>query len=322
MKLIEAWRNNRLHEIEESSIIRVIATIESACNLSCEHCYWPHDIAREQSPDWSRSISYIKSKRLPVFFAGRILNQRGATFLREMINNDATDYLGIVDNGLTITNYPEFFKHWKSVNISIDGWREGHDRQRNSEGLFDKAWKTVMDLKESGLDPVISSAISPLTMHDWEKFEELLSLNDVPMSSTIVWNLPEAIKRNHAVFGSDEKIREAFTMLVCGIPKLINIYSIDYIRILADLLGKYTWCFDEECGDCIKTTLSSGTVIIYRPVSLVSVAELSLHWDGELYTPPTYGQKVLHDQVGQVFRESVRKLNEEEISVWSGITSL
>ena len=322
MKLIEQWRNGTLADTQRLKTLRVFATTEPKCNLACEHCYWPHDLERANAQDWSSPVSYLKSLGVPLFFVGRILNERGAEFLRMVIKERATSYMGIVDNGLTILNYPEFLSHWQSINISIDGWREHHDTQRNRKGLFDMAWKTALTLKEQELEPIISSAISPITMNEWEKFEELLMHHDIPMSSTPVWNLPETAKRGRAVFPSDERLRQSFMKLVNGMSKLINIYSAEYVTILKDILAQYEWIIDEEDGDCLKTVLPSRTIIIYRPVSLVSMAELALHWDGVFYSPPTYGPECPKDDVDEKFFSKLRKQNEKELAVWSEITPL
>lgn len=321
MTLIERWSHGNLVK-GHLETIRVLVTTEARCNLACQHCYWSHNIIPNNNNDWRRQVAQIKKMDTPVFFVGRILNKRGATFLRELLAQQATEWLGVVDNGLTILDYPEFFAHWKSVNISIDGWRDQHDLQRGCGGLFEKAWNSVMELRENGVDPIISSALSPITTGNWEKFEEHLVKYNVPMSSTLVWDLPEPSKRGRAVFSSDTFLREAFLKLVNGMPKLINIYSIEQVRVLKDILAQYRWSMDDEGGDCLKAVLPSGTIIVYRPISLVSVAEVSLHWDGVFYTPPTYGLEKPIELVDGPFFRRINQLNFEELLVWSEITHL
>lgn len=322
MKLINQWLSGTLADTKRLQTIRVIATTEPKCNLTCEHCYWPHDLVRVGEQDWTKQIAFLKEFNVPLFFAGRILNERGAKFLRNVFREEASPYVGIIDNGLTILDYPEFFPRYSSVNISIDGWKEEHDKQRNRAGLFDLAWGTVLAMKDQGIDPIISAAISPITMGNWERFEEVLMEHNVSLSSTPVWNLPETMKRGTAVFSSRELLREAFLKLIQGMPKLVNLYSLDYVEILKDILADYDWSVDEEVGDCLKATLPSRTILVYRPVSLVSVCELSLHWDGIYYVPPTYGKEWAKDDVDELFFERVRAQNEKELSVWSEITTL
>jgi hypothetical protein len=311
MKPIQKWLKNELRSLEP---IRVIATTEARCNLACEHCYWAHDLHEPSVEDWLPAARHIAMLGTPVFFAGRILTPNGASFLRNLLENGVKE-IGIVDNGYTILNYPEFLPHYTSVNISIDGWCEDHDRQRGKVGAFDTAWQTVLNLKSRGLDPVISSALSPITLPNWEKFEDLLAEMDVPMSSTLVWNLPETAKRGKTTIVESEMCK-SFEKLISGIPKLINIYAPQHVRTLWPILSSFTWELDVDEGDCLTTTLPSGTVLVYRPPSLVSVCEQSLQWDGIFYTPFMFGLCRPVQQVDQTYLDWVRRNNATEVEMW------
>jgi hypothetical protein len=315
---IDAWVDNTLAANGRLENRRVIATVESVCNLRCEHCYWSHNIGKARKINWDEPVKTLKSLSVPLFFAGRILNETSARFLRTVIEQNATPELGIVDNGLTILDYPEFFPRYSSINISIDGWKQDHDKQRGRSGLFDIALETLLELHRLGLDPVVSSAISPITVGNWQKFEEILTEHNIPMSATLVWDLPETAKRGTAVFASESKIREAFELLVTGMPKLINLYSLDHVRILSEQLAQFSWK-QGEGGDCLTTTLHNGTIILYRPVSVVSVVELDLEWDGVFYTPPTYGLKHNSNAVPQGFFAKVQEQRNAEFELWSHI---
>jgi len=322
MKLIEHWLDNSLSSVETLHPIRVIATTEPKCNLACEHCYWPHDLVRAELCDWQDAITYLKPLHIPLFFAGRILNEKGARFLRPLIEQQACSELGIVDNGTTIMDYPEFFPYYRTVNISIDGWRDEHDRQRRKKGSFDTAWNTVLKLKDLGLNPIIASAISPLTINKWPLFEELLMEHNVSMSSTPVMPFPETERRKVSMFDSKSELRRAFEILLDGMPKLVNLYDISYVDLIKDILKSSEWSVDRESGDCIKAVLPTRTIIVYRPVSLLSIAELSLQWDGKFYTSSTYG---FHTDIGEINRahfDRVAQMNKKELEVWSQITPL
>ncbi|MEK7646201.1 MAG: hypothetical protein AAB381_00705 [Patescibacteria group bacterium] len=314
MKPIEKWLNQSLTKIEP---MRIIATTEARCNLACEHCYWAHDMSSAPISDWRPAARKIANLGVPVFFAGRILTPNGAFFLKHCISEGIKE-IGIVDNGYTILTEPNLLPHYTSINISIDGWREKHDQQRGKVGAFDKAWSTVMELKKQGYDPIISSALSPITLNEWERFENLLAENDVPVSSTLVWALPNTAKRGTAVF-AEKEMCVAFEKLMGGIPKLINIYSFEHAQTLWPILSQLHWNLDTEFGDCLTATLSSGVTIVYRPASLVSVFELSLQWDGVFYTPFTYGKGVPEDEVDTSYLEWARKTNTTELELWSSI---
>lgn len=299
--------------------IRVIATTEAKCNLACSHCYWSHEMQFKTISNWDPIVSELGSLKVPLFFAGRVLTQNGAEFLRLCIERKACSELGIVDNGFTILKFPELLPSYTTINISIDGWREEHDTQRGRVGAFDTAWNAVLELKRQGFDPVVSSALSPLTTNKWERFESLLAENDVPISSTLVWALPNPKDRDRAVFHGEKEMHLAFEKLLQGIPKLINIYSFEQVQILWPLLKELAWKMDMEVGDCLSAGLPNGTTIIYRPTSLTSVAEQSLEWDGIFYTPFTYGMKTPITMADDSYFRWVAKVNAQELELWSQI---
>lgn len=316
MKPIECWKNQQLGKFMP---IRVIATTEARCNLACSHCYWSHEMQFKPISNWEPTVALLGSLKLPLFFAGRILTENGAEFLRLCIERKACSELGIVDNGFTILNFPKLIPSYTTINISIDGWRDEHDMQRGRVGAFDTAWNSVLELKRQGFDPVISSALSPLTINTWERFEALLMENDVPVSSTLVWALPNPKERAKAVFHGEQEMLIAFKKLLNGIPKLINIYSFEQIQILWPLLKELTWRMDTEVGDCLSAVMPNGTIVIYRPTSLTSVSEWSLEWDGVFYTPFTYGIKTPITMADDSYFKWVARVNTRELELWSQI---
>lgn len=310
--LIRNWLNANLNEMEP---VRIVATIEAQCNLKCLHCYWSHDMGFKSRSNWDEQIQKIKQMGLPLLYAGRMLTKAGPNFLRECVSQGVG--FSIIDNGYTILNEPSFLPLYTGINISIDGWRDAHDKQRAKTGAFDRAWATILELKRQGFDPTVAAAYSPLSFEGWEKFEDLLATHDVPISSTLVWSLPETAKRS-AGFMSDLLVVKAFEKLMGGIPKLINLYAPEHIKLLWPILKEFSWKEDHVDGDCLVTTLDNGTTILYRPPSVVSVGEVVLHWDGEFYTPPTYGEKVPLKDVGPQYFHRIHKLNQEELLLWKG----
>jgi sulfatase maturation enzyme AslB (radical SAM superfamily) len=313
--LIERWKQRQLNTLEP---IRIIATTEARCNLACEHCYWSHEMSDRPLDNWEPVVNQLAQFRVPLFFAGRILTENGVRFLRLCEAKDASSEIGIVDNGFTILKFPDLLPTYTSISISIDGWREEHDQQRGKEGAFGVAWSAIQELQRQGFDPVVSSAISPLTFRQWERFEQLLAEHDVPMSSTLVWALPHPQKRGNAVFRDDTDMLAAFEKLLNGIPKLINLYSLGHIQSLWPLLRTFRWKSDVEVGDCLVAEVS-GKVIVYRPASVTSVAEQSLEWDGIFYTPFTNGVKRPVHMVDESYMRWVKELNAHELEVWAEV---
>ncbi len=312
--LIELWQQGKLTALQT---IRVIATLEAQCNLACAHCYWSHDIEGGPVADWGRALEKLVHMRVPIFFAGRILTPRAARFLHEYRRQFPAGEINIVDNGSTILTQPELIQHYETINISIDGWREDHDVQRGKVGSFDTAWNAILELKRQGKDPIISAAISPLTTGRWKRLEQHAAEHDVPISSTLVWDLPETARRGTAVFESDTELCRAFEMLILGVPKLVNVYSLKQVELLWPILSSLTWKKDAQVGDCLVAELGNGTQVVYRPASLSMVAEQSLEWTGHFYTPFTYGFKMRVDALDHDYFERVRTMNATERARWS-----
>jgi hypothetical protein len=265
--------------------------------------------------DWSEAVVRIKQIGKPLLYAGRLLTKAGTAFLRECVAQKVE--FSIIDNGYTILNVPNFLSLYTDINISVDGWRDAHDMQRGKIGSFDKAWETILELKRQGFDPTVASAFSPLSFEGWEKFEDLLAMHDVPLSSTLVWSLPETAKRT-ANLKDDRMVLKAFEKLMGGIPKLINLYAPEHVKVLSPILKELRWQVDQTDGDCLVANLENGTSILYRPPSVVAVGEIVLHWDGRFYTPPTYGAKVPLDGVNPSYFERIQSLNQEELVLWKG----
>ena len=187
MSLIEKWYTKGFDYIEPQI---VIANITPRCNLKCSHCYWSHNIKESSIDDWSKSVKEIKKLNCYVVYAGRILSQNGAKFVN-LFHKETSQKLGIIDNGWTILNHPDILPLFDQISISIDGQKKDHDRLRNKNGAWDYSMKTLRKLKSKDYDPVVSSVITPFNLKNWYIFEEILEMEDIPMSSTFVWDLPQ-----------------------------------------------------------------------------------------------------------------------------------
>lgn len=313
---IEYWYEGSLPPLKP---VRVVATIEAQCNLACLHCYWAHDMGFKSISDWTPAIKKLREFNVPLLYAGRLLTKAGSNFLRECRETLSGLEIGIIDNGYTILDYPEFLADYAYINISIDGDTKAHDTQRNKSGSSQRAWDAIFELKKQGFDPIITSAFSPFSFDGWERFEEKAAEHNVPISSTLVWDVAETAKRGTAIFTDTRLLKEAFAQLTRGVPKIINIYSQSHIHVLSDMLTEYEWAMDTDAGDSFTATLPTGTVIVYRPATLIGVAEAGLRWDGKFYTSSSYLENV---EYGLVTPEWCDKLSEHmkaESSLWKYI---
>ncbi|MCA9356678.1 radical SAM protein [Candidatus Nomurabacteria bacterium] len=263
---------------EVSDPALVIVSIESACNLECLHCYWEHGLTKSPERDWSKQLNAIARWGSDLLFAGRILSPQGAKLIRDFYNLTGKK-IGIIDNGYTILDprYRDLLDIYDEVNVSIDGVAADHDRQRGKVGSSRDAWRAIHVLKEAGLDPIVSSCVSPINIDRWSEFEAELYQYDVPLSCTPVLGIGGNIGRM-PVFSSKELIK-AFEFLLAGVPKLINLLDPKHMQVLLPLLKEFEWQIEDDG----YTAVVNSVLVKYRPYSLSTIRELNLQWDGEFY---------------------------------------
>lgn len=320
--LIDRWLENKL----DGSItpLRVVATIVAVCNLSCRHCFWHHDLEEKPVEDWSRQSNLIAHWQASVGYAGRMLTPKGLAFIQSCLAA-GVQKVGIVDHGYTIFNAPlDLLRRLDYINISIDGIKADHDIQRNKEGAFAKAWEAVLRLKEEGFDPIISSCLSPINLGRWADFESLLADYDVPLSVAMISSADAVTERHTALFADEISCRQAFEALIYGVPKVVNLYDLAHVRLLAPILKDLPWQPDRIEGDGLVAELDSGTQVIYRPQSLLWSGELNLRWDGRFYLPTLDGRRGIEAEPGLVpegHSRAIKNLLEAEMRAWSCILS-
>ncbi len=335
-KHLQLWLQGRLSEARTITPVRIVATADASCNLQCEHCYWEHDIPNSpHQVDWLPAIERINQfhaeakaheATLQVPYAGRILSKRGIRFLKALVEHgqikraDENDgiILAIIDNGYTVFNCPEFLTLCQYINISVDGWRAGHDRQRRKQGSFDVAWGAILRLKEMGHDPISASAVGPLTWPDWDKFENLLVEHDVRSSVTFVWDMAATKKRDVSSIHGDAELIKIFETLTRGVPKLINLYDLDHVRVLMPFLKELKWEADNYSGDGLVAECN-GSKIMYRPCAPAFFREIEVLWDGSFKTIESCGRAQI-DSVTDEHFQKVYSIAREERDVWKDVS--
>ncbi|USN92505.1 MAG: radical SAM protein [Candidatus Nomurabacteria bacterium] len=311
MKAIEKWMNGELYSLHP---VRVDAVPVAECNLKCEHCFWPHGVGSpKDGNDWTAQADQVAKWGVPVVYAGRTLTPRGERFIEECFARDIP--LGIIDNGYTIMRREDFLSRYGHISISLDGSPEAHDRQRRKVGSFDKAWDTILRLKALGFDPIVSTAFSPWSFDGWSDFEARLRDYDVPMSVALVVNFPETVKRGQVNFTDERTVREGFDVLLSGIPKLINLYDSEFVRILRGSLSEFSWA-PSDTGDSLEAETPNGSRIVYYPDSVIATSNVVLRWDGQFYAP--WGKEYLKlSDFSEVYEEQVNALNRRELELWT-----
>ena len=325
---LNLWLEGRMPNSTAISPIRVVATPDASCNLACEHCYWKHDIPNGPADiDWSPAVKRIhqfnesalqNGSSLQVVYAGRVLSKRGARFLDALAQSPIDFTLGIIDNGYTVFNRLDFLPKYQYINISVDGWRTGHDRQRKKEGSFDVAWGAILKLKSMGYDPISASALGPLTWPGWEKFESMLAEHDVRSSTTFVWDMEATAARKVASITSDTELIRIFETLVNGVPKLINLYDLNHVKTLMPFLRQLSWSADQYSGDGIVAECN-GSKILYRPSAPAFFREIEVLWDGSFQTVESCGRASI-DSITESHLQHIFSLALREREAWKDVS--
>lgn len=314
MSLISEWEKGRIETIPANPYL-VVVTLSPKCNLKCLHCYWSHNLAGKVAKQWGMVIEKIAASEAFVVYAGRVITKEGARFIAQYCEFTGRQ-IGIIDNGYTILKFPELLKYYCDINISIDGIKEDNDIQRQKVGAFNKAWTTVLELKRLGHSPVVASALSNISIRRWLDFEALLADNEIPVCTTPVWGLSETCKRNTGILFSEKELQHCFELLCGGISKLINLYDIAHVRVLAPLLKELCWHREETY---LKAILPNETKVIYRPLSIVHLTEVDLLWDGSFAKIDEKGDLRPLTSNNEEKLAKANSLLLEEREVWSSI---
>ena len=272
---MELLENGQYTNVSKPKYVAV--TLESDCNLFCKHCYWTHN--KENAPqvlDWLPQIQQLVDWDTEVAYAGRTLTKRGVQFI-ERYHKASGKQVGIVDNGYTILNHPRIMPLYEYVNISVDGIARDHDVQRGKKGACEVAWKAIFALKQAGLDPIISTCVSPINIGNWDAFEEQVCESDTRMSCTPVLGV-KGNKGRMPLF-SEIELRIAFKKLLSGCGKLIKLADPAHVRALLPILREFTWKVDEVSYE----TEVDGVLLSYQPLSLDTLTGRNLSWNGKFY---------------------------------------
>lgn len=150
MRLEDIYRNNQPY------IAEII--MNSYCPNSCLHCIYPPDYHEHNRnltlENWKKAfISIYENLKIKRFiFDGRSLNKDCLHAIRFLRKSFGDVQIGLITDGISISPFVEDLKEhppdW--LDVSLDGLKEDHDKQRNHPGAFDQSMDILMDLKASG----------------------------------------------------------------------------------------------------------------------------------------------------------------------------
>lgn len=189
----------RLHRLKKRNVpVSLIFFVTNRCNAACTHCFFWKELSREKD-----ELSIVQIGKLVETLQGlqQVLLTGGEPFLREEIVEISALFHSIGVRSVTIpTNgmlteritdcVSQIFRSTSldelKINVSLDGTREVHDSIRNVPGCFDRAYETIVRLKDlrqthRNLRVSVSCVLSQENISNLEEFIRVAGTLQVPL---------------------------------------------------------------------------------------------------------------------------------------------
>lgn len=209
---------------DRDAIEILILYVTNHCNMKCDHCFFADnlndgtsDISPERVERLFKTVPRIREE-IAITGGEPILHRKLPEIVRLIHDSPASRDIQINTNGWYIDrtiNYATEMKKWNrkriSIQISLDGLEETHDRIRGLPGSFQRAMETAEKLRamasyaEPGFfTPVFLMVINsrnyrevrPLAEFLHKQFGLCLAVELVRGTRFSVWNVPEGILEN------------------------------------------------------------------------------------------------------------------------------
>jgi MoaA/NifB/PqqE/SkfB family radical SAM enzyme len=189
----------RLHRLKKRNVpVTLIFFVTNRCNAACTHCFFWKELSREKD-----ELSIVQIEKLLETLQGlqQVLLTGGEPFLREEIVEISTLFHSIGVRSVTIpTNgilteritdcVSQILRSTSldklKINVSLDGTHEVHDSIRNVPGCFDRAFETIIHLKNlrqshRNLHVSVSCVLSRENITNQEKFIRVAGALQIPV---------------------------------------------------------------------------------------------------------------------------------------------
>ncbi len=157
--------------------LRYFFELTYRCNLNCPYCYVGSERNKDElsTEEWSRIISQIPFYSFVTLVGGEPLIRKDFIQILEKTAQKTFGKLNVVTNGILINDeIIDAFIRTKMMllSVSLDGYAENHDKNRNKEGIFDKIISNLENLnsKKGSKKPMVD--IKTIVLED--------NLDDLP----------------------------------------------------------------------------------------------------------------------------------------------
>lgn len=122
------------------------------CNLQCPYCYVGQDRNKQELTleEWKQVIKQIPFYGIVTLVGGEPLIRKDFIDIFAYVSKKVLGKTHVVTNGILINNeiIKAFIKYkLLLLSVSLDGYGDNHDKNRNKDGIFDKIISNLENLK-------------------------------------------------------------------------------------------------------------------------------------------------------------------------------
>lgn len=284
--------------------------VERTCNLHCWHCYRQAEaatrsVAEDRLPPVVRSVvdqlptvEQDPFGRTPQFsHNGYILQPWQVPMLQGVRRRRPDVGINVVDNGSFLSLVPELGDKLRvdDMNISLDGMRDAHNRQRNNERAFDVA---LDGLRRAPAVADHVSSIMTLTTINYldvehvgtlllgEGLADFMVANFMSPTQPWHWQIETGTEEVSCAWHQCRRLAERYNhdrLRFC-----VAVYRAEDLRKIADVVGpsEFRRAVEEMYVNPLRLVFNiQGVRVHYKPLSTEPTEGVLLDVDGSWRTP-------------------------------------
>jgi MoaA/NifB/PqqE/SkfB family radical SAM enzyme len=159
--------------------LRYFFELTHKCNLSCPYCYVEKSEIKEElsTLEWKNIIKQIPFYSFITLVGGEVLIRPDFSEILFECCKKTLSKVNVVTNGILMNEkiIDDFIKSkMLLVSVSLDGWGENHDKNRNKTGIFEKISENLLILNKKRKNKRLMVDIKTIVLKD--NLEDLLKL--------------------------------------------------------------------------------------------------------------------------------------------------